>query len=102
MPRVAGFKIPRMDLRPEKKLAAKQVFKSHIHDWVEVTNNEKFLKRMRNVVGAIKRGHDPEADIMKLTTHKVKNFIRKECKIWYCRRCELIEFSDDEPPEEMQ
>jgi hypothetical protein len=79
-------------------MSAKKILSTHKHDWVEVTNNEKFLKRMRNVVGAIKRKTEA-VDLTKLGTQQVRKFIREESRVWYCRRCGIIQYSDDLPDE---
>ncbi len=99
MPKLWNFKVPRIDNRP-KKLRAKRVFKSHKHEWEELTNNPEYLKRMRNVVGSIKRKHNPNLDLMKLNKAKVKNFIRNETRVWRCKKCGLTVYSDDMPDQD--
>jgi len=100
MTKLWNFNLPRIDNRP-RKLKAKKVFKSHKHEWEELTNNPRYLKKMRNVVGSIKRKHDnPNLDLLKLNKAKVKNFIKDETRVWRCKKCGLIMYSDDMPDQD--
>ena len=82
------------------RMAAKRVFQSHKHQWMEITRNQEELKKLRNVVGAIKRKQEEGVDITKITPQQTKNFIRKETRIWKCIRCGQVLFADDEPDED--
>lgn len=86
---------------PGSRIGARKVFSSHKHYWIEVSKDPKYIKGMRNVVGSIKRKHeDPSLDLLKLNDQRVKNFIRKESRIWECTRCGLIQYADDMPDED--
>ena len=85
---------------PPMRMAAKKFFKSHKHEWIELTKDPKYLAKMRNVVGSIERKHNPNLDLTKINKGQVKNFIRKETKVWKCWKCGLTLYSDDMPDED--
>lgn len=102
MAKLWNFKVPRVDTKPPKKLKAKKIFKSHKHEWEDLTNNKKWLKtKGRNLVGGVKRKLDnPNLNLLKLNKNKVKKFIRKEGRFWRCKKCGLIIVSDDMPDQD--
>jgi len=65
-----------------------------------VTRNKNELKKLRNVVGAVKRKQGEEVDITKITPQQAKNFIRRETRLWKCTRCGQELFGDDMPDED--